>query len=234
MPDSVSRRSSAVAMSLNLRYGHADPVQALRRACASARERERARWSSAGVARRRRLAGAALGDEPAGLLYAVEQRVRGTESRDRRGRRGGADPARLGRCVSAFGGADRPSCRRRRGGGRAGGRDRDLHRHDACDVARPAGASTSSTRRTRGWPSGDGRHRRRRSRRAYDLCEVAIAHRVGGVSIGETSVAIAVSAPHRADALAACKDAIDRLKETVPLWKKEIYEGGEEWIGRGS
>jgi len=68
----------------------------------------------------------------------------------------------------------------------------------------------------------------------YDLCEVAIAHRVGVVSIGETSVAIAVSAPHRADALAACKDAIDRLKETAPLWKKEIYQGGEEWIGRGS
>ena len=68
----------------------------------------------------------------------------------------------------------------------------------------------------------------------YDLCEVAIAHRVGVVSIGDTSVAIAVSAPHRADALAACKDAIDRLKETAPLWKKEIYEGGEEWIGRGS
>jgi len=68
----------------------------------------------------------------------------------------------------------------------------------------------------------------------YDLCEVAIAHRVGVVSIGETSVAIAVSAPHRADALAACKDAIDRLKVTAPLWKKEIYEGGEEWIGRGS
>jgi len=68
----------------------------------------------------------------------------------------------------------------------------------------------------------------------YDLCEVAITHRVGRVGIGDTSVAIAVSAPHRADALAACKDAIDTLKETVPLWKKEVYEGGEEWIGRGS
>jgi MoaE-MoaD fusion protein len=68
----------------------------------------------------------------------------------------------------------------------------------------------------------------------YDLCEIAIAHRVGRVGIGETSVAIAVSAPHRADALAACKDAIDTLKETVPLWKKEVYEGGEEWIGKGS
>ena len=68
----------------------------------------------------------------------------------------------------------------------------------------------------------------------YDLCEVAIHHRVGRVVIGEPSVAIAVSAPHRADALAACREAIDTLKETVPLWKKEVYEGGEEWIGRGS
>jgi MoaE-MoaD fusion protein len=70
--------------------------------------------------------------------------------------------------------------------------------------------------------------------RRYDLCEVAIHHRVGRVEIGEASVVIAVSAPHRADALAACRDAIDTLKETVPLWKKEVYEGGEEWIGRGS
>ena len=68
----------------------------------------------------------------------------------------------------------------------------------------------------------------------YDLCAVAITHRVGVCEIGEPSVAIAVSAPHRQDALAACKDAIDTLKETVPLWKKEVYEGGEEWIGRGS
>jgi molybdopterin synthase catalytic subunit len=68
----------------------------------------------------------------------------------------------------------------------------------------------------------------------YDLCAIAIHHRIGRVSIGETSVVIAVSAPHRQDALAACKDAIDELKERVPLWKKEAYEGGEEWIGRGS
>jgi molybdopterin synthase catalytic subunit len=68
----------------------------------------------------------------------------------------------------------------------------------------------------------------------HDLCEVAIHHRVGRVEIGETSVVIAVSAPHRAAALAACKEAIDELKVTVPLWKKEVYEGGEEWIGRGS
>jgi molybdopterin synthase catalytic subunit/molybdopterin converting factor small subunit len=68
----------------------------------------------------------------------------------------------------------------------------------------------------------------------YDLCKVAIAHRLGRVEVGETSVAIAVSAPHRQDALEACKDVIDTLKERVPLWKKELYEGGEEWIGRGS
>ena len=68
----------------------------------------------------------------------------------------------------------------------------------------------------------------------YELCAVAIHHRAGRVEIGEPSVVIAVSAPHRQAALAACREAIDTLKETVPLWKKEVYKGGEEWIGRGS
>ena len=68
----------------------------------------------------------------------------------------------------------------------------------------------------------------------YELCDLAIHHRIGRVGIGETSVVIAVSAPHRQDALAACRDAIDTLKKTVPLWKKEVYAGGEEWAGRGS
>jgi len=68
----------------------------------------------------------------------------------------------------------------------------------------------------------------------YELSAVAIHHRVGRVDVGEPSVAIAVSSPHRAAALAACRDAIDTLKQTVPLWKKEVYEGGEEWIGQGS
>jgi molybdopterin synthase catalytic subunit/molybdopterin converting factor small subunit len=68
----------------------------------------------------------------------------------------------------------------------------------------------------------------------YDVSEIAIHHRTGRVDIGEASVVIAVSAPHRQHALAACKDAIDTLKEQVPLWKKEVYEGGEEWVGRGS
>jgi len=68
----------------------------------------------------------------------------------------------------------------------------------------------------------------------HEVTAVAIHHRTGRVEIGERSVVIAVSAPHRRAALAACAEAIDRLKETVPLWKKEVYEGGEEWIGRGS
>ena len=71
-------------------------------------------------------------------------------------------------------------------------------------------------------------------RTKHDLHAVAIHHRVGVVGIGETSVVIAISAPHRAAALEACREAIDTLKQTVPLWKKELYVGGEQWIGRGS
>jgi MoaE-MoaD fusion protein len=68
----------------------------------------------------------------------------------------------------------------------------------------------------------------------HGLSAVAIHHRLGRVEIGEASVVIAVSAPHRAAALDACRDAIETLKTTIPLWKKEVYAGGEEWIGRGS
>ncbi len=70
--------------------------------------------------------------------------------------------------------------------------------------------------------------------RRHELCKIAIHHRVGRVDIGGMSVVIAVSAPHRAAALAACQEAIDELKVSVPLWKKETYVGGEEWIGQGS
>jgi MoaE-MoaD fusion protein len=65
----------------------------------------------------------------------------------------------------------------------------------------------------------------------WQIVRIAIAHRVGIVEIGETSVAIAVSAAHRAEAFEACRFAIDRLKEIVPIWKKEHFEGGEIWIG---
>ena len=68
----------------------------------------------------------------------------------------------------------------------------------------------------------------------HGLTRVAIHHRVGRVEIGEASVVIAVSAAHRAAALEACREAIDTLKGTIPLWKKEVYADGEEWIGQGS
>ena len=68
----------------------------------------------------------------------------------------------------------------------------------------------------------------------HDVIDVAIHHRVGPVEIGVTSVVIAVSAAHRAAAFDACREAIDTLKQTVPLWKKELYVGGEEFNGRGS
>ena len=74
----------------------------------------------------------------------------------------------------------------------------------------------------------------RELRARHDVIDVAIHHRVGPVEIGETSVVIAVSAAHRAAAFDACREAIDTLKQTVPLWKKELYVGGEEWIGQGS
>ena len=60
---------------------------------------------------------------------------------------------------------------------------------------------------------------------------VALVHRVGRLEIGESSVMIAVSSPHRREAFEACHFAIDTLKETVPVWKKEYFEDGEVWVG---
>src|SRR5262245_14172614 len=65
----------------------------------------------------------------------------------------------------------------------------------------------------------------------FGVRAVAIAHRIGVVEIGEASVCIAVSAAHRDAAFAGCRFAIDRLKEIVPIWKKEYYVGVEVWIG---
>jgi molybdopterin synthase catalytic subunit len=67
-------------------------------------------------------------------------------------------------------------------------------------------------------------------RARWPVSGVAMAHRTGRLAIGEASVIIAVSSPHRADAIEACHYAIDRLKATVPIWKKEVFEGGEEWL----
>ncbi len=65
----------------------------------------------------------------------------------------------------------------------------------------------------------------------WPIRKVAMAHRIGVVPVGEASVAIVVSAGHRGEAFAACSWLIDRLKEIVPIWKKEHYRGGEVWIG---
>ncbi|HVO27821.1 MAG TPA: molybdenum cofactor biosynthesis protein MoaE [Candidatus Margulisiibacteriota bacterium] len=65
----------------------------------------------------------------------------------------------------------------------------------------------------------------------WPIARIAIVHRIGVVPIGEASVVIAVSAGHRHAAFEACHFAIDRLKEIVPIWKKEHFEGGEIWVG---
>jgi molybdopterin synthase catalytic subunit len=64
----------------------------------------------------------------------------------------------------------------------------------------------------------------------WPLHKVLIHHRVGVLQIGEVPVVIAVSASHRAAAFEACQYAIDTLKQTVPIWKKEVFEDGEEWV----
>jgi MoaE-MoaD fusion protein len=199
--------------------------------------RERAGWSEReldGVARVADVwAALELGDEPAGLLYAVNR-----EYADRERELGDDDEVALIPPVS--GGAFRVT-------------EEPLSLEAvAAEVAdERAGAVATFTGTVR--RQSRGREVTRLEYEAYaemaeemmaglagelearyDLCAVAIHHRVGTLGIGEASVVVAVSAPHRQDALAACKDAIDTLKETVPLWKKEVYEGGEEWIGRGS
>lgn len=64
----------------------------------------------------------------------------------------------------------------------------------------------------------------------FELSSVAIVHRTGRLEIGEASVAVAIAATHRDDALEACRFLIDTFKRTVPIWKREVFEGGEVWI----
>ena len=199
--------------------------------------RERAGWSEReldGVARVADVWPAlGLGEEPGGLLYAVNKEYAERERELRDGDEvalippvsGGAfllseQPLSLeavveevqtddAGAVATFVGTTRAHSR---------GRDVDYLEYEAyAGMAEKVMAEIADELRAR-----------------YELCDVAIHHRIGRVDIGERSVVIAVSAPHRAHALAACQDAIDTLKERVPLWKKEVYEGGEEWIGRGS
>jgi len=68
------------------------------------------------------------------------------------------------------------------------------------------------------------------ARERYSIGDVALVHRTGRLDVGEASVVVAVAAPHRAAAFEACRFLIDTLKRTVPIWKKEFFEGGEAWI----
>ncbi len=68
----------------------------------------------------------------------------------------------------------------------------------------------------------------------HGLHGIAMRHRVGRMGVGEISVIIAASSPHRQEAFAACSEALDMLKATVPVWKKEYFEDGEVWVGMGA
>ena len=132
-----------------------------------------------------------------------------------------AEPLSLDRCVAAVA---RPRH----------GRHRDVHRHGAPRQPRRGRSITSSTRRTRRWPTrvmtrAVRRDRGRGRRRARSRSSIAS----GALAIGDVAVVIAAAAPHRAEAFAACRAMIDRLKDRVPIWKKEVGVDGEEWVGLG-
>jgi molybdopterin synthase catalytic subunit len=75
----------------------------------------------------------------------------------------------------------------------------------------------------------------RDTRARWPVGEMAMIHRLGHMNVGEVSVAVAVSCPHRAEAFEACRHAIDRLKELVPIWKKENWaDGSSEWVHPGA
>jgi len=175
----------------------------------------------------------ALGGEPAGVLYAVNREYAGADTVLAAGDEialippvsGGdfklsAEPLSLDAAVREVSRDDAGAIATFTGTVRSRSRDRDV-------LYLEYEAYEGMAEETMAALAGDLRAR-------YSLSEIAIHHRIGRVEIGEPSVVIAVSAPHRADALAACKEAIDTLKQSVPLWKKEVYKGGEEWIGQGS
>ena len=64
----------------------------------------------------------------------------------------------------------------------------------------------------------------------FGIEDIAIAHRIGVVDIGETSLVVAVASPHRTEAFHACHKVVDRVKEIVPIWKKEVYADGSRWV----
>ena len=71
---------------------------------------------------------------------------------------------------------------------------------------------------------------RREIQGEFSIEDIAISHRIGTVPIGEVSLVVAVASPHRVEAFHACHRAVDRLKETVPIWKKEVFEDGSRWV----
>ncbi len=185
-----------------------------------------------------------LGDEPPGLLYAVNRAYADTGERL-------SDGDEIAVIPPVSGGGDSPSGSEPQSRFRLS--DEPLSVETAIEQVRSAEAGGIATfvgttrARSRGrevlhldYEAYEGMAEQVMAdlaaelQRRHELCAIAIHHRVGRVEIGEASVVIAVSAPHRAAALAACQEAIDRLKVSVPLWKKETYVGGEEWIGQGS
>ncbi len=67
--------------------------------------------------------------------------------------------------------------------------------------------------------------------RQWGIDDVAISHRIGRLEIEETSLVVAVASPHRKEAFMACHQVVDRIKEIVPIWKKEVFEDGSAWVG---
>jgi molybdopterin synthase catalytic subunit len=65
---------------------------------------------------------------------------------------------------------------------------------------------------------------------AWPGATIAVRHRVGRVAVGEASIVIAAASPHRAEAFSACRYVIERVKQIAPIWKREVFDGGEEWI----
>ncbi|MDA1096269.1 MAG: molybdenum cofactor biosynthesis protein MoaE [Chloroflexi bacterium] len=72
------------------------------------------------------------------------------------------------------------------------------------------------------------------TREEFAIDDIALWHRIGRLEIGETSLVVAVASPHRREAFRACSEAVEKVKALVPVWKREVWEGGTEWLGKGS
>jgi molybdopterin synthase catalytic subunit/molybdopterin converting factor small subunit len=235
MPESVSRRPAPVSTLGS--YGYSGAMRVAVRLFAGLRERAGTREREVDLGDGAIVADVwpalDLGDEPAGLLFAVNKAYARRDA-------GLADGDEVALIPPVSGGAftlsDQPLS--------LDAAVREVARDEAGAIATFSGTARSSSRGRDvvrlEYEAYEGMAERTMEQiagelsRQHGLTAIAIHHRVGVVEIGEASVVIAVSAPHRAEALAACKEAIDRLKTSVPLWKKEVYEGGEEWIGHGS